>query len=412
MDMARTFGLPAALLIIAVAANRLSRWTRVPDIIVLLLIGVGLGPVLKWVDPSHFQDMVRVLGMLALILILVEGGVELRLKEAIRYSPGGLLLAIVSYAFTVGLVAVVVRLTLHMSWLDSSLLGAVLGSTSAAVVLPAIQQIDAPEPLKVTLTLESSLGEIIAVLTVGTLMGLDGAQPLVEGLITGFGHHVLIDVAVGIVAGVAWSRLLPILADQRFTNALNLGTVLGVFAVGRYLGGSGLLAELVFGLTLANLPRTPRMTRQGERMLAFHSELTFLVRSFFFVLLGIMAQVVPKAYVLPIIGILIVLVLARWMAVRATRWSIRDVDPKETALLALMFPRGLITAVLALQVVAAKGQAFFFVPAMAFTVVLFTNLFVVVAAVRSKPALAGFPSGETESPTLGATPTPEPEVPS
>ncbi|MFZ1134547.1 MAG: hypothetical protein WAN69_06355, partial [Candidatus Korobacteraceae bacterium] len=283
---------------------------------------------------------------------------------------------------------------------------------SAAVVLPAIQQIDAPEPLKVTLTLESSLGEIIAVLTVGTLMGLDGAQPLVEGLITGFGHHVLIDVAVGIAAGFGWSRLLPLLADQPFTNALNLGTVLGVFAVGRYLGGSGLLAELVFGLTLANLPRTPRMTRQGERMLAFHSELTFLVRSFFFVLLGIMAQVVPKAYVLPIIGILVVLVLARWMAVRATRWSIRDVDPKETALLALMFPRGLITAVLALQVVAAKGQAFFFVPAMAFTVVLFTNLFVVVAAVRSKPALAGFPSGETESPTLGATPTPEPEVPS
>ncbi len=410
MDMARTFGLPAALLIIAVAANRLSRWTRVPDIIVLLLIGVGLGPVLKWVDPSHFQDMIRVLGMLALILILVEGGVELRLKEAIRYSPGGLLLAIVSYAFTVGLVAVVVRLTLHMTWLDSSLLGAVLGSTSAAVVLPAIQQIDAPEPLKVTLTLESSLGEIIAVLTVGTLMGLDGAQPLVEGLITGFGHHVLIDVAVGIAAGVAWSRLLPKLADQRFTNALNLGTVLGVFAVGRYLGGSGLLAELVFGLTLANLPRTPRMTRQGERMLAFHTELTFLVRSFFFVLLGIMAQVVPKAYVVPILGILVVLVLARWMAVRATRWSIRDVDPKETALLALMFPRGLITAVLALQVVAAKGQAFFFVPAMAFTVVLFTNLFVVVAAVRSKPAMAGFPSGETVSQPLGAASTAEPET--
>ncbi|MGA9567337.1 MAG: hypothetical protein WBS19_17565, partial [Candidatus Korobacteraceae bacterium] len=146
--------------------------------------------------------------------------------------------------------------------------------------------------------------------------------------------------------------------------------------------------------------------------LAFHSELTFLVRSFFFVLLGIMAQVVPKAYVVPIIGILIVLVLARWLAVRATRWSIRDVDRKETALLALMFPRGLITAVLALQVVAAKGQAFFFVPAMAFTVVLFTNLFVVVAAVRSKPALAGFPSGEAASPALVAAPTPEPEVPS
>jgi Kef-type K+ transport system membrane component KefB len=46
MDSARIFGLPAALLVIAVIANRLSRWTRVPDIIVLLLIGVGLGPIL------------------------------------------------------------------------------------------------------------------------------------------------------------------------------------------------------------------------------------------------------------------------------------------------------------------------------------------------------------------------------
>jgi len=174
MDMVRIFGLPAALLVIAVMANRLSRWTRVPDIIVLLLIGVGLGPMLKLVDPSHFQAMVRILGMLALILILFEGGLELRLKEAIRYSPGGILLAVVSYGFTVGLIAAVAKLTLHMSWLDGALLGAVLGSTSAAVVLPAIKQIEAPEAIKITLTLEASLGEIVAVLTVGTLMGLNG----------------------------------------------------------------------------------------------------------------------------------------------------------------------------------------------------------------------------------------------
>ena len=151
MDMARTFGLPAALLVVAVAANRLSRWTRVPDIIVLLLIGVGPGPVPKWVDPSHFEATVRILGMLALILILFEGGLELRLKEAIRYSPGGVLLAFVSYGFTLGLVALITRILLHMAWVDAALLGAVLGSTSAAVVLPAIQQISAPEPIKITL---------------------------------------------------------------------------------------------------------------------------------------------------------------------------------------------------------------------------------------------------------------------
>lgn len=205
-------------------------------------------------------------------------------------------------------------------------------------MLPAIQQIDAPDPTKITLTLESSLGEIIAVLTVGTLLNLNSSEPLVEGLITGFGHHVLIDVAIGIAAGLAWSRLWPLVADQHFSNALNLGTVLGVFAFGRYAGGSGLLAELVFGLTLANMPRTPHVARQGRRMLAFHSELTFLVRSFFFVLLGIMAQFVGRAYIFPIVGILVAVVVARWLAVRATSWSIRDMDPADTELLVLMFP--------------------------------------------------------------------------
>ena len=379
------------------------------------LLGVGLGPVLKWVDPSHFDATIRILGMLALILILFEGGLELRLKDAIRYSPGGILLAFVSYGFTLGLVALIVRQLLHMSW-TGVLVGAVLGSRSAAVVLPAIEQISAPEPIKITLTLESSLGEIIAVLTVGTLISLGSDQSLVEGLITGFGHHILIDVAIGAAVGVIWSRLWSLVAGQHFSNVLNLGTVLGVFAAGRYFGGSGLLAELVFGLTLANMPRTPRMVRQGERMLAFHSELTFLVRSFFFVLLGIMAQMVWKAYTIPIIAILVSLVVARWLAVRATRWSIRDLNAADTELLWLMFPRGLITAVLALQILAAKGQTFFFVPAMAFTVVLFTNIFVVVAAVRSKSipvetvAPAGVAPQAPVAAPLPASPASEPET--
>jgi cell volume regulation protein A len=409
MNMALIFGLPAALLIIAVVANRLSRWTRVPDIIVLLVIGVVIGPVLHLADPARLQTMTRILGMLALMLILFEGGLELRLKEALRYSPGGILLAFVSYGLTVGLVAVVAHYTLHLTWADGFLLGGVLGSTSAAVVLPAVQQMDVSEAIKITLTLESSLGEIVAVLTVGTLLNLSSDAPLVEGLITGFGHHVLVDVTLGFVVGVIWSRVWPLVAKQQFSNALNLGTVLGVFAVGRLAGGSGLLAELVFGLTLANMPRSFAELRQGERMLAFHAELTFLVRSFFFVLLGMMAQTVNRRFVVPILGILMALVLARYLAVRATSWSVRDIEEADTELLVLMFPRGLITAVLALQVLAARGPDFFYLPAMAFAVVIFTNLFVIAASVRSKKKTAAVATTEEEAtaPAIEALPEAE-----
>jgi potassium/hydrogen antiporter len=48
--LTNVFALLGGLLVLAFVANRLSRWTRVPDVIVLLATGILLGPVLHWVD--------------------------------------------------------------------------------------------------------------------------------------------------------------------------------------------------------------------------------------------------------------------------------------------------------------------------------------------------------------------------
>jgi cell volume regulation protein A len=386
MEYGHMFAFPAALLVLAVVANRLSRLTRVPDIVVLLLFGVALGPITHAISPDRFQHSIGIIGMLALILILFEGGLELRLQEVVRNLSGALLLSVVCFGLSVYLVAAVTHFLLHVSWIDGLLIGAALGSTSGSVVLPALQQIEAPEHLKVTLTLESSLGEILAVLTVGALVTISGAESLFSGLVVGFSHHVIVDVLLGIGAGFLWRQLLPYIAGLQYANALNLGVVLAVFSIGRLSGGSGLLAELIFGLTLSNLPRSAHFTRQGIRMMAFHAEFTFLVRSFFFVVLGVMAQWVSRSFILPIAAIIVALLIARLVSVYMTRWSIRGSTSADSELLFLMLPRGLITAVLALQIVSARGHDFFFLPAMAFTVVLLTNVFVIVAAMRTRKA--------------------------
>jgi len=388
MDMIKIFGLPALLLIIAFAANRLSKLTRVPDIIVLLLIGITLGPILHWVHPEVFQSVVRILGTFALVLILFEGGIELRLRQALHYFPAGLLLVILSFGLSLALIAVVGKLLLHLNWTDCLLLGAALGCTSGTIVIPALAQIDTPEPVKVTLTLESALGEVIAVLLVGSLLHAQAEGSLIGGLATSFSKHIVVSLSLGFAAGALWSKLWPRIAGAPNTNILNLGVLMGVYAIGEYLHGSGLLTVLVFGVTLANLPRTPHMTRQGLRMLAFHAEFSFLVRSYFFVLLGIVAEFISRQYILPILAILVSLVAARWVAVEGSRWVVHGVTRRETELLFWMLPRGLVTAVLALEIVGDRGQVFSFLPAMAFTVVLVTNLFIVWGAVRAAGASA------------------------
>jgi cell volume regulation protein A len=396
VELARIFGVVGILLLVAYVANRLSRLTRVPDLVVLLLIGVTLGPVLHWIRPAAFQGTIDILGTLALILILFAGGAELRLREAAHYAPPALLLMVVSYGLSLGLIALMGRALLHLQWTDCVLLGAALGCTSGTIVIPALEQISAPEPVKVTLTLESTLGEVIAVLLIGSLLNASASQSVMVGMVVDFSHHIVIALLVGVVVGAIWSRLWPQLASQPNANIANLGVLLGVYALVRYFGGSGLLAVLIFGITLANVPRTPHMARQGARLLAFHAELSFLVRSFFFVLLGIVAEFVSRKYLLPIAGILAALLLARFLATQVSRWAIRDATRRETELLFWMLPRGLVTAVLAMEIVSVRGQVFAFLPAMAFTVVLVTNLFVVAGAVRCpKAAALGAPSTET-----------------
>ena len=211
-----------------------------------------------------FKGAVHVLGMLALILILFEGGLELRLRQALRYFPAGLLLVTLSFGLSLGLIALIGHALLHLDWNSCLLMAAALGCTSGTIVIPALQQITAPEPVKITLTIESALGEVIAVLIVGSVLNMGPSQSMLTGLAADFSHHLVIALLVGVAVGAAWSRLWPIVAKLQYSNILNLGVVLGVFAVARYFGGSGLLAELIFGVTLANLPRTPHMVRQGS----------------------------------------------------------------------------------------------------------------------------------------------------
>lgn len=108
------------------------------------MIGVSLGPFLHWVNPDTFKGAIVILGTLALVLILFQGGLELRLHQALRYLPAALLLTALGFGLTLGLVALMGRALLHLQWPDCLLLGAALGCTSGAVVIPALQQISTP----------------------------------------------------------------------------------------------------------------------------------------------------------------------------------------------------------------------------------------------------------------------------
>ncbi len=410
MSLTAFFALLGGLLVLAFVANRLAQRTRVPDAVVLILTGVLLGPVFGLVHAGQFENVTRGFGTLALILILFEAGLELDARETLRHLGGGLVLSWSAYVITATLVAVVARWSLLLPWRGSLLVGAVLGCVSSTIVLPVLQQIPLRKPVKLTLLVESSIGDVLAVLTVGALMNVSRSQgSVVKGLIGGFVFEVGVSLVVGIVAGVLWARLMPLLSEQRFWHALTFAMVLLLYAGASAVKASGLFAVLVFGVTLANLPQVRRRLLTIDlgidlpeeefhrQILSFHSELAFLVRTFFFVMIGAVVHFSGlRENILPVLGFMGTILLARWLAVNLSRWTWKEISAKERDLIVLLLPRGLITAVLAIEVVEKQGAEFGFMRAVTFATILISNLLVVLGSVRARQATpSSVPAGQT-----------------
>ena len=418
MSSAVILGLVGGLLVVAFLANRVFGLTRIPDVLVLMMLGVLLGPGLGLVQAGTLAKTTNLLGTLAIILVLFEGGLELDLRDTIQHFPGSFLLATLAYIFSTALVAVIVVKGLGLAWTDGLLVGAALGCTSSTVVLPVLKQLQAEESVSVTLMLEASWGDVLAVLTVGLLLGMRSQGGAVaQGLAHGLFNQVGVALLFTIPAGILWSRLLRVLSEQRFWQVLTFSIVLVLYAGMEALGANGLIAVLAFGLTLSNFPGVDpdlglsmpvtQMAESQQALLTFHSELAFLVRTFFFVLIGAVAQLgIFREHPLLMAGTLGSLFLARWLAIHSSRWAWRGIAAHHRELIFWVMPRGLITVVLAFEVAQQRGAGMAFVPGLAFAVILITNAMLVLASFRARKSAPAVAATEGAEPAgdLPATP--------
>ena len=427
------FALLGGLLVLAFLANRLVRFTGVPDVIILMATGVLLGPLLHWVNPNIFRGATDGFGSLALILILFEGGLELKLREILSHFAGGFFLATLSYLLSAVGVALVCRHVLHFTWIPALLVGAALGCISSSIILPVLQQVNLRREVKVTLLVEATFGDALAVLAVTTLLGIAAGGSASPRIIAwSLFSSVILAVTAGVLVGVLWSYLLPVLSEQRFWHVLTFAAVLLVYSGVHALHGNELVAVLVFGLMLSNYPAARKRFHLGEddesaewfsqtpvnqedrqslarhhgQMLTFHGELAFLIRTFFFVLLGALVEFAGlREHTVLALECFGALLIARWLSVQSGRFAWRAFTSHERELMTWFLPRGLITAVLGIQIVDARGADFAFLTSLAFAVILITNVALLIGALRAR-RLFPVPPPAAPEPTA-----PEPAAP-
>ncbi len=95
-----------------------------------------------------------------------------------------------------------------------------------------------------------------------------------------------------------------------------------------------------------------------------------------------------KANAITILGFTGAILVGRWLAVNLSGWTWKGISQVERGLIVLLLPRGLITAVLAIQVIEQRGAGFGFLRSVAFVIILITNVLVVLGSVLARRATA------------------------
>ncbi|MEZ0065194.1 cell volume regulation protein A [Streptacidiphilus sp. MAP12-20] len=332
------------VLLVAVAAVRLSSRSGLPSLLLYLGIGVLLGH--DGIAGITFDNamLTQVLGYAALVVILAEGGLGTRWHDIRPSVPAAAVLATFGTAISVGVVAVGAHLLTGVSWRIALLLGAIVSSTDAAAVFSVLRRVPLPARLSGLLEAESGFNDAPVVILV---VAFATSGPISSWWV--LAGTVVVELAIGLAVGVAVGRLgaltlrhVALPSSGLYPIAVVALTLLA-YAGGALLHGSGFLAVYICALVLGNA-RLPH----GPATRGFAEGLAWIAQISMFVMLGLLVNphtmadsVVPAL----VVGLVLVLV-ARPASVLLTLTPFR-VRWREQALLSWAGLRGAVPIVLA-----------------------------------------------------------------
>ena len=338
--------------------NFLFERTGFPDMLLLIVLGMLLGPVTGLVDSSSIMGLAPYLAALALVFILFDGGMVMNIYRVFSESPRAAILAVAGFVMSV------IVTTLFMMYiaipdvplLYSVLFGTILGGSSSIAVISLVSRIKVSEKCSTILSIESAITDILCI-----VFSLIVIEIILKGTAVDFttiGQSIASRFSTGIVLGIIfgfiWLSVLKRIAKASYAYMLTLAVVLLAYAFSEFLGGSGALCSLLFGIMLGNekeIYRMLRMERPSNLVVdvglkRFESEVAFLLRTFFFVYIGLIVTISSITTVITGIILSLMLLLIRFGAV--TFATIRsDELVKERPIMVVVLTRGLAAAVLA-----------------------------------------------------------------
>jgi potassium/hydrogen antiporter len=342
----------AASVLVALASAR----TGLPVLVAFLALGMLLGS--DGPGGIEFDDaeLAREVGIVGLVLILFEGGLQTSFRRLRSVAVPAALLSTVGVVVTMLLIGVAAQALFDLTWLEAFLLGAVVSSTDAAAVFATLRFTQLRRRLARLLEAESGGNDPMAIaLTLGLIAWIESPET------SGFGDLVLrvvgelgLGLVVGVILALAATWVFARLprAVGPFAPAASLSAAGIAFGAAEVVGGSGFLSVYLVGLAVGSTP-----SRYRRQLVGFHEGVAFLAQVAMFIVLGLLVfprqltDVAASGLALALLLMLVARPVAVWVST-----VFQDFSTHEKALLGWAGLRGAVPIVLATFVLSSEVE--------------------------------------------------------
>lgn len=334
---------------------------RIPDVLMLMAIGLIVGPLLGWVKPESLGSIASIFTTVTLVIILFESGTELNFNILLNSIKGTMKLTTINFFVTMAVVAVLGIVFEKFDILTGLMMGAILGGTSSAVVIPMVSQLKISEKGGTILILESAFSDVLCIVFAWAFLKADqsgsmNVGPIIGSIIASF----ILSSLIGLAAAILWTHLLNKVRHVKNSILTTPAFVFIVYGINQWFGFSGAIASLAFGIGMANIDYMynngiflkrlfkdqPAKLNETEKQL--FSEVVFLLKTFFFVYIGISIRLDHFWPIL--VGFIITLVLFA-LRIPIVRMSVHkekgEFPTEDKMFMSGIVPKGLAAAVLA-----------------------------------------------------------------
>lgn len=354
------FGL-SIILLFGFLSEFIFKKTYIPDVLFLIILGIIIGPhFLNYIPLEEIKLLAPIFTTFALLFLLFDGAFSIDLSTFTRGLASSFF--ITSFNFLISAVVIfLIMLLFGFSPLTSLLLGLILGGISSAFVIPLLNQLNIVGSAYTILALESALTDVFSIVSALTVMQVMTLNTFnLQETLTNLTSLFAIAGAVGFIGGVLWIIIITKIFKEHKSYMITLAYLILIYVAAEYLNGNGALAAMFFGLVLRNSKQLIgifhgiirrrkeadensglSVTTPSERF--FYDQISFILKTFFFVYIGIMIDFSSITALIIGITISVAILFTRNLSLLITKSMHRF----ERMLISSIFARGLAAAAIA-----------------------------------------------------------------